>query len=296
MIKIGSTEDNILIDISSSISKKLDQAGIFHRVFARMKTKSSIDKKLIQKADQYRAKGKKMQDVFGLRVTVYFVDDEQIAVNVVKNLFVEVPDGHSIDNQDKERFGPVRNNLIFQIDEKHIETSSLFDQELIDATFEVQFRTIFSEGWHEIEHDLRYKCKEDWNDQPELSRQLNGQLAVLESSDWAMLKIFDEVAYKKYKLKDWNSFLRNILRIRFLDLELRQEIRTLFDENPNYPKELLRVERSKLIDPLINLTSSIPLKMDNVLFILNRAFFKDQSIIDLESDSLKSILNQTYPL
>lgn len=296
MIKIGSTEENILKDITSEISKKLDQAGIFNRVFARIKSRISIEKKLLQKEAEYKEKNKKMQDVFGIRVTLYFLDDEPIAVNIVKNLFNEVADAHSIDNQDKERFGPVRNNLIFKIDAQHIENSSLFDQELIDSTFEVQFRTIFSEGWHEIEHDLRYKCKKDWENEVEHSRQLNGQLAVLETSDWALLKIFDDLAYRKYKAREWNSFLRNILRIRFDDLELSNSILKILDSNTGLAKELLRIERNKLIEPLNNLTSKVPLKMDNVFFILNRTLLKNDEIVKLETESLRSILSESFPI
>lgn len=176
-----------------------------------------------------------------------------------------------------------------------METSSLFDQELIDSTFEVQFRTILSEGWHEVEHDLRYKCKKDWESESNLSRQLNGQLAVLETSDWAMLKIFDELSYKKYKDKEWNSFLRNILRIRFDDMELSESIVDVFNKDATLSRELLRAERVKLIQPLINLTSKVPLKMDNVIFILNRNFLKNAEIIALESESMKSILSESFP-
>ena len=30
-----------------------------------------------------------------------------------------------------------------------------FDAALIDNTYEIQLRTVLSEGWHEVEHDLR---------------------------------------------------------------------------------------------------------------------------------------------
>lgn len=32
----------------------------------------------------------------------------------------------------------------------------------IDDTFEIQIKTMFFEGWHEIEHDMRYKGEELW--------------------------------------------------------------------------------------------------------------------------------------
>lgn len=235
-----------------------------------------------------------MQDVFGIRVTLYFLDDEAIAINLVKSIFTEIPGAHSVDNFDNDRFGPIRNNFVFRIDETYVETSSLFDQELIDSTFEVQFRTVFSEGWHEVEHDLRYKCKDDWNEEIGLSRQLNGQLAALQTSDWAILKIFDELAYKKYKEKQWNSFFRNILRIRFDDQGFSETIIAILNENPGIAKELLRTERTKLIGPLIDLTTKVPLKMDTVFFILNRTLLRNKTIRNLESESLSNILSESF--
>lgn len=74
-------------------------------------------------------------------------------------------------------------------------------EDLIDNTYEVQIRTILSEGWHEVEHDLRYKCKEEWNEFKEESRLLNGIYATLESSEWSMLTLFDRLSYSQYKIK-----------------------------------------------------------------------------------------------
>jgi putative GTP pyrophosphokinase len=294
MIRIGPTEEQILKSVATAISNKLDSAGIFNRVFSRIKSKSSIDKKLGEKQDEYSAKGKKMQDVFGIRVTVYFSDDEKIATDLVKSIFTEIPGAHSIDPLTKDQFGPIRNNLVFKIDEKLSGTSSIFDHPFVDSSFEVQFRTVFSEGWHEVEHDLRYKCKKDWEKEDLLSRQLNGQLAALETSDWAMLKIFDELAYKKYKEKDWNSFFRNVLRIRFEDLTFSTPVLEVFDTT-TLAKELLKLERTDLISGLIAVKSNIPLKMDNVLLIINRAAIQNPQIIALENTVMKGILEESFP-
>lgn len=295
MIRIGPTEENILREITELISARFNNVGVFNRVFSRIKTKNSIDKKLEQKRKEYAEKNKKMQDIFGVRVTLYFLDDEVIAEHLIKDLFDEVPDAHSIDSIGHERFGPIRHNLVFRINEKLSITSSLFDQDFIDSTFEVQLRTVFSEGWHEVEHDLRYKCKEDWREEKTLSRQLNGQLASLETCDWAMLKIFDELAYKKYKTKEWASFFRNFLRIRFDDGNFSPEVIELLNANPLIVKDFLRMDRGKLIMALTKLTTSIPLKMDNVLFALNRAVLKNSNLEALESPLLSQILIDSFP-
>lgn len=50
------------------------------------------------------------------------------------------------------------------------------DYALTDATYEIQFRTTLSEGWHEIDHALRYKCKTDWDKHEDEERAFNGIL------------------------------------------------------------------------------------------------------------------------
>jgi putative GTP pyrophosphokinase len=295
MIRIGPSEEKILYTLTNSICDKLDSSGIFNRVFSRIKSKISIEKKIEEKKDEYIKENRKMQDVFGIRVTLYFLDDEKIAIEPVKSIFQEMQDSHSIDPLTKDHFGPLRNNLIFKLDQNLVEISSLFDHEFIDTAFEVQFRTIFSEGWHEVEHDFRYKCKKDWENENILSRQLNGQLAVLETSDWAILKIFDELAYKKYKAKEWNSFFRNILRIRFEDTSFSEPILELFNKRNSIGKELLKHERAQLVTGLMKLKSKIPLKMDNVLFIINRFVLKDIEINQLESSIVKDLLEESFP-
>lgn len=292
MYIVGPSEEQILREITEKIEKILNSAGLFYRIFSRVKTSQSLNEK-IEKKD-YRISGKKIQDVFGIRVTVYFYDDEIIAEKLVRKFFNEIPESHSIDNIDAERFGPQRRNLIFRVEEKLWRTSQFPNNELIDSTFEIQFRTILSEGWHEVEHDLRYKCLNDWQGEELLNRQLNGQFATLESCNWAMSKIFDELAYKKYKQKNWASFFKNTLRIRFQNDNFSQTINNYLNENIAFAKKFLRIDRHVLIIPLTELTTKLPLTLDNVLFIINRAVFNNSEIIEKESELLNTILNRSF--
>jgi len=294
MVRIGPNEERLIQDVTDNISNILNSVGLFYRIFYRLKSPKSIEKKLTNKRELYIVENKKLQDVLGIRITVYFSDDENIAIDLVKKIFIEIPEAHSIDKVDGERFGPIRCNLVFRIPDTLTLSSSLFTHELIDNTFEVQFRTIFSEGWHEIEHDLRYKCKQDWEKENVLSRQLNGQLATLESCDWTMLRIFEELSYKKYKSEEWTSFFRNIMRIRFADDNLSQPVVDVFNKNKGIGKELLKKDRNELIAPIVKLTTQIPLLMDNVLFALNRSFLKNEDLIKLEPRLMKEILDASF--
>jgi putative GTP pyrophosphokinase len=104
------------------------------------------------------------------------------------------------------------------------------------------------------------------------------------------VKSLDELAYIKYKQKDWASFFRNAMKIRFEDLVFSEEIDKFLSRNPVFVKELIRSDRDKLILSLANLTIRLPLKMDNVIFVINRAALKNQRLIDIEPGVLKQIL------
>ena len=91
----------------------------------------------------------------------------------------------------------------------------LWENYRIDKTFEVQVRTTFSEGWHEVDHDVRYKHKEEWEEHYEFSRELNGIYATLEICDRSMVNLLERLAYKNYKNMQIEAMLRNKFRLRF---------------------------------------------------------------------------------
>ena len=69
----------------------------------------------------------------------------------------------------------------------------------IDDTFEIQIKTMFFEGWHEIEHDMRYKGEEIWKNYSGFSRYFNSILATLELCDKSMVTLFEDLGHSLYK-------------------------------------------------------------------------------------------------
>lgn len=288
-------ELNFVIDnIKSELTKVLDNAGIYYRIFARQKSTMSIQKKLNEKGDKYRRDRKKMQDIIGIRIVFYFMDDVDIVNNYLHNQDNYLDESDSakdiqkaskgtpkIGNLTDKIFMPTRLNLVFRMDEKNSKElkrelanvkQEEFDSSLVDDTFEVQLRTVLSEGWHEVEHDLRYKTKDElwWEDCEEESRMLNGLYATLETSERAMLQIFSSIAYKNYKGRDWSAMLRNHFRIHTKDLYLSDEVAKLLSANQDVAKKLFKIERGNLINMLLNIRMPYPLKLDNIVFLLNR--------------------------
>ena len=266
-----------------------DKAGIYYRVFARTKSVHSTINKMKKKS--YGA-DKNVQDLLGVRVVLYFKDDIDICIKMLK-AELELID-ESIDDEEEDRFSPTRLNMVFNMPEQIIQLFSKTIWELpIDKTFEIQVRTIFSEGWHEVEHDLRYKNKDDWEKVPKLSRSLNGIFATLDTCDWAILHVFDELAYVKYKNDEWECMLRNHWRIHMIDDTLTDEICEIFNRDKNVAKAFYRVPRENVITCISNTnTSKVPKKMTNIIYLVNLEFVKNEDIRRLTPSALINIVRQ----
>jgi len=225
----------IIKPILYDLSLRLDRAGIYYRVFTRSKSLDSIKKKLEKKADQYSREGKKLQDIIGIRLVFYFLEDVEIVASHLREKSIRDSESNSIHDLREHEvdgiggladkiFMPSRLNLVFRMDDHTTNElmcilkscEDFIDRELVDNTYEVQLRTVLSEGWHEVEHDLRYKCKDEdwWSYCDQESRMLNGIYASLETSERTLGQLFAEISYKNYKQKDWEAMIRNHLRIK----------------------------------------------------------------------------------
>ena len=72
-------------DLKRIISDRLEQCGLYYRCFSRIKTASSMAHKFALK--DYGAENKKLQDLVGVRINLYFDDDVEICQNIVENSF-----------------------------------------------------------------------------------------------------------------------------------------------------------------------------------------------------------------
>lgn len=292
--------DTIIGSIVDELEADLSRCGFMYHIFYRTKSFRSISEKLEKKADEYRAKGKKMQDLLALRITLYFSDDVDILYQFLKSKsnFLD----ETVDEDDEKTFCPKRLNLVMNVqnEELRLEMMSYLRTnypdivDLLDLTYEIQIRTILSEGWHEVEHDLRYKCKDDWTGFKEESRLLNGIFATLENSEWSMLTIFDKMAYSFYKQKSWTNMIRNKMRLRFIDKSLSEEVTNLLSENPIIAKSLFRVHRNKIIVNVLNSEFKFPLKYDTVVHLLNRLGVKSNLLAQIEPLPLKKELDNLF--
>jgi len=286
--------ERVVSEISAVIESALSKAGLMFRVFSRIKSDNSVQSKLSLKREIYLSENRKMQDLIGVRVALYFLDDQIIVQEIISKLFNLLE--KTIDPPTNEIFGPTRWNLILRLPENLSDQLLILKKEpLIDDTFELQLRTILSEGWHEVEHDLRYKCKKNWDGHDDLSRTLNGTLATLETADWSMLKVFDDLAYRNYKSKIWPAMLRNKYRLRLIKDDLNLDIEKILNNEPEIGKKLFRIDRKKLIHNLLTIESPFPITANNIVYLCNRIFIKSSDILKQEPLPISQVLDRYYP-
>lgn len=287
--------DNIKNALCDQVQRILDSVGVEYRLFSRVKTISSLNEKITRKGDGYYSvtNGKKVQDIVGIRIVTYFYEDVDILWEILKNK-TSFCDSQA-DTPKENEFTVVRKNMICKMDsynsqileECKAECDSL---KYVDNTYEIQFRTINSEGWHEIDHLLKYKCKQDWEGLNDASRMFNGVYASLETNDRTIKSLLEDVAYHQFKHHRWESMMRMKYKLRFLEKRLSPSIISLFEEDPNLAKDLYRSDRAYALLQMALHSINIPITFDNIVFIVNRIQLKNEKLLNLEPENISQDL------
>jgi len=279
--------------LRKEIEEELTCIGLLCRVFGRGKSAASLQAKLQASPGKYSPNGKLIQDAIGIRVVLYFQEDVQIAGTVLRLKYKCDDESSTIDKPIDTIFSVSRYNLIFKLSSDHFRDIAIPTPELpVDRSFEVQIRTILSEGWHEVEHDLRYKRKGDWVGSDDLSRGLNGVLATLETAEWSMRKIFDDLAYKHYKSKKWDGLIHSVLRMR-ITTPLSLEVCNFLESNVDAARRLIRINRSEVFHALSTLAPRIPLTANNIIFVWNRISLKNDELANLAPRVIIETMNDS---
>ncbi len=278
--------------IEQQIADDLNRCGLMFRLFGRVKTTRSLAHKMEWKGDNYRSGKKKIQDVIGLRIVLYFPDDVELL-----GFFFSCKDlvDASVDAPGVDTFRPQRLNLVKPIPEELVPAfRAALPEEyapFVDATYEVQIRTIFSEGWHEVEHDLRYKCKDEWNGYDSYSRALNGLIATLETTEWSMSSIFREMSRSNYERGELRAMLRNKMLIRMADNDFSPLVSQFLMSHPDVVEQLFHADRLVFLMTMLNHRAPISLTYDNILFLINRFDIMNQELLQLEDPSTRASLD-----
>ena len=283
------TLEDIAEILSSDISSSLSRCGLMFRIFHRVKSESSTRHKLQFK---YADKKVRLQDMIGIRIVVYFQDDVDLLA-----LYYSVGDvvKKAIDEFDTSTFRPQRLNITSRIPEDMVDEfiAALPEEwgDRVEPTYEIQIRTVFSEGWHEVEHDLRYKCKEDWNGCEPYSRALNGVIATLETAEWNMKASFAEMARENFRLSNYTAMIRNKFRLRFSSRSLSESTDAYLKANRELAEAVLNADRLIVVYTLLTHDADCELTHDNLLFLINRIEMMDSGLMSIEPEETTLMLD-----
>lgn len=274
--------ERLAAEISNLVEEELIKMGLLYRLFYRAKSSNSIEKKQEIKKYATANRDKKMQDLVGIRVALYFADDVEIVRETLKGKFDFVDE--TVDISETTEFKPTRINLIFRFGNDHtneINDTAKTTYPFIDNTFEIQLRTVLSEGWHEVDHDLRYKCQDDWDEHKDLERTFNGVFAGLETSDWSTLMIFEKLSYRHYKSKSWQAMLRTKFRLRLDDGHLDSKVEELLNKDNKLAKKLYRIDRDIFLKEIVLRNIKIPFTLSNLIYACNCIFIGNKELYNL---------------
>ena len=85
----------VLKELSLCISDRLEKVGLMHRIFSRAKSPKSLKNKIESNPDY--GISKKIQDLIGIRVVLYFSDDIETVREIISNFYTERSNDISID-------------------------------------------------------------------------------------------------------------------------------------------------------------------------------------------------------
>lgn len=251
--------------------------------FYRVKSEDSIVTKLTNVSKNYNAYHK-MQDLIGLRIVLYYVDDIKICKDLIEREFPECE--WAVSSQTTSEFKSMKTNGVMSLPKYIADRISPQTWELpIDKTFEVQIRTMAFEGWHEIEHDMRYKYTKMWehDESRHYARKLNSVLATLELCDDSIISMLEEMGHTYYKEKDWNSMIRCHYHLRITPDDLHPQLQEILDGNISIGKFIYKLERADFIMTLMDCYKDIELSSNSIIAIINEHFLHNKEISEAVS-------------
>ena len=277
--------NNVKMSLLNTLVTKLNNAGIYFNSTSRIKSESSLLHKLETGKYSMQEGGRKIQDIIGIRINLFYLEDMDICEKILEETFLL--DNWSKTKNEENKFEAQKCNGVFRIPSKYLRNipASVWNKPF-DQTFEVQLRTVLFEGWHEIEHEMRYKYKlgsdsketDLWTGHEDLSRVMNSIIANLELCDWSIMQIFNSINDSQYKEKNWENAIRSKYRLRITQDPLKPELREYLDNNPDIVAQFHTVSKRELVEILLNKKYHKELTPDRVIYLINKEIVHNEYI------------------
>ena len=176
--------------LNHSLYKEKNVSGPIHNIQGRLKEKRSIEDKLrrLGFTDSIVNARNELQDIAGIRVICYFVNDIYNMVNILKRQtdLVVIKEKDYIQSPKPNGYRSL--HLVLGIPVYCLDTMEYFP-------VEVQFRTMAMDFWASMEHQLCYKAVRD--DKTLLSKELKECSLLLEEIEGRMERFYDPEAERE---------------------------------------------------------------------------------------------------
>lgn len=279
-----------LDEIKANIEEQLKKCGLYYRLFSRVKSSRSLAQKIAGGNYGSLEGQRKVQDLLGVRIVLYYSDDLSPCRNILEKTFAQ-NGSWSVNERTVNQFQATKINGVFEIPQRLLGPVQEDTWKLpVDATFEVQIRTVLFEGWHEIEHDMRYKDVKNkrrnlWKGNQELARTMNSILASLELCDWSLASLFESLARKHLEKKNWELMLRSRYRLRTEEVPMKPELAAYLDENKEVAWMFFNCDKVKLVNALMDENVHTRLTFDVLMKVLNDTYVHDAQVAKILADT-----------
>ena len=197
---------------------------------ARIKSFSSYYKKVLRQHPEEAASSDSLvclTDMMGIRIICTFLEDIQIVLTQIKEMFDVVEVEVKGADQSFKEFGYESVHVLVKIPEDAVPADK--DENLVlpdELVCEIQIRTILQDAWAEVEHELIYKTEFTPFDMP-LRRKLASMNASLSLADI----IFQEI-------RDYQKNLQSEMSLRRKSFYEKADDLTI-EEKPVHKNELI---------------------------------------------------------
>jgi putative GTP pyrophosphokinase len=84
-----------------------------------------------------------------------------------------------------------------------------------------------------------------------------------------------------FKNKNWEGLLRNKFRLKFQVSPLKKELLTILNDNVEIGKQIFRLDREELLIWISRLNISVPINLNNILYLINLHRINESRITDI---------------
>ena len=107
-----------------------------------------------------------------------------------------------------------------------------------------------------------------------------------------MRAIFSEMARHNFQHSDFTAMMRNKFHLKFRDHSISSELGAFLKSRRQLAEDVLNADRLIVVFSLLSHKGRFSLTYDNLLFLINRIEMMDSSLMAIEPENTKLMINE----